>query len=109
MNTKDTSTTDATLNKDSQETLLSFRHQLFRFARSKLPEWDAEDAVQETLIKGFYGLKSLRKPERLQSWLYAICRNEISNILQADSTPTFIQHDKNSAMTRDQTLYSVFL
>jgi RNA polymerase sigma factor (sigma-70 family)/anti-anti-sigma factor len=85
MNTKDTSTTDATLNKDSQETLLSFRHQLFRFARSKLPEWDAEDAVQETLIKGFYGLKSLRKHERMQSWLYAICRNEISNILQAGS------------------------
>jgi RNA polymerase sigma factor (sigma-70 family)/anti-anti-sigma factor len=85
MNTKDTSTTDATLNRDSQETLLSFRHQLFRFACGKLPEWDAEDAVQETLIKGFYGLKSLRKPERLQSWLYAICRNEISNILQAGS------------------------
>lgn len=75
--------TDDTSGGETQRKLIGFRVQLFRFACRRLPEWDAEDAVQETLMKGFYGLKSLRNPGNLQSWLYAICRNEISNILQS--------------------------
>lgn len=65
-----------------QEKLLSFRSRLLHFACRKLPEWDAEDAVQETLIKGYCGLKALKNQERLQSWLFAICRNEIINTMQ---------------------------
>ncbi len=36
---------------------------------------DARDVVQETLIKAFESLKSLKEPKALRSWLYRVASN----------------------------------
>src|SRR5215216_1175567 len=36
---------------------------------------DAEDVVQETLIRAFLGLSRLREPERFDAWLTAVAIN----------------------------------
>ena len=106
MNRKNAATLEITRNREIREKLLGFRIQLFRFACRRLPEWDAEDAVQETLMKGFCGLKSLRKPDRLQSWLFAICRNEIINILQSGSRENLEENpDRYEQITDGQTRF----
>jgi RNA polymerase sigma-70 factor (ECF subfamily) len=41
---------------------------------------DAEDAVQETFIRAFVGLKTLGRPEYFNAWLFSICRNTVSSM-----------------------------
>ena len=41
---------------------------------------DAEDAVQETFIRAFVGLKTLGRPEYFSAWLFSICRNTVSSM-----------------------------
>lgn len=36
---------------------------------------DAEEVAQETLLKVFENLHTLREPERIRSWIYTIARN----------------------------------
>lgn len=43
---------------------------------------DAEDVVQETLLKGFQSLRKLAKPERFEPWILRIARNQCVDLLR---------------------------
>jgi RNA polymerase sigma-70 factor (ECF subfamily) len=54
---------------------------VFGYAVSRLGKRsEAEDAVQETFIRAFIGLKTLGNPEYFGSWLFSICRNTVSSM-----------------------------
>jgi len=55
-----------------------FHQQLLLFIRSKVNDQSiAEDILQETFIKISGRINSLKEPEKLNAWLYQICRNTI--------------------------------
>jgi RNA polymerase sigma factor (sigma-70 family) len=57
---------------------------LFKYCRTLLRDpADAADAVQDTFVIAATRLGGLRDPERLQSWLYAVARNECLRIVRA--------------------------
>jgi RNA polymerase sigma-70 factor, ECF subfamily len=57
------------------------QEKVFGYAVNRLGKrQEAEDAVQETFIKAFIGLKSLCTPEHFSSWLFSICRNVVSSM-----------------------------
>ena len=58
-------------------TLLVERHRdrLVRYATSRLGVSDAEDVVQEALVRAYAALRSGSDPESLVAWLHAIVRN----------------------------------
>jgi len=43
---------------------------------------DAEDIAQETLLKGFLSLRKLAKPERFESWILRIAKNQCIDLLR---------------------------
>jgi RNA polymerase sigma-70 factor (ECF subfamily) len=43
---------------------------------------EAQDAVQETFLRAFRQLHSLREPERFSAWAYEILRNRCAEILR---------------------------
>jgi len=56
---------------------------MYRVARSRLQcEEDIEDAFQETLIKAYKGIASLRKAEYFKAWLVKILINECNMIFR---------------------------
>ncbi|GIP23392.1 RNA polymerase sigma factor [Paenibacillus sp. J22TS3] len=48
-------------------------------------EEDIADALQETIMKAYKSLDTLREPEFFQTWVYRILINECSNILKKRS------------------------
>jgi RNA polymerase sigma-70 factor (ECF subfamily) len=64
-------------NADEFETTMeSHRDELTRYCRWKLgSHFDAEDAVQETLLRAWRSADHLRQPAALRSWLYRIAGN----------------------------------
>lgn len=64
-------------NLDSYHALYQvFSRRIFNFVLclTKSRE-DAEDLTQDAFIQAFHNLKSLKKPERFEQWLYRIARN----------------------------------
>lgn len=60
---------------------------LYSYCRSILREpADAADAVQDTFVIAASRLSSLRDPERLRPWLYAVARNECRRKLRAKAS-----------------------
>jgi RNA polymerase sigma-70 factor, ECF subfamily len=55
-----------------------FSRELKTFIQSKVPE-DADDILQETFIRIHSAIDTLRDETRLQSWIYQITRNVISD------------------------------
>jgi RNA polymerase sigma-70 factor (ECF subfamily) len=56
------------------------RHKLFTLAARELGSAaDADDAVQETLIRAWRALPRFREDARFSTWLYRICLNAISD------------------------------
>jgi RNA polymerase sigma-70 factor (ECF subfamily) len=43
---------------------------------------DAEDAAQETMLKGLSGLRTLAKPQQFESWILRIARNLCIDLLR---------------------------
>lgn len=57
---------------------------LYAYCRTLLREpADAADAVQDTFLIASTQLASLRNPERLRAWLYAVARNECLRMLRS--------------------------
>jgi RNA polymerase sigma factor (sigma-70 family) len=48
----------------------------------RLPESDAEDAVQNTWLRAFEHLGEVRDPERVSSWLVTIARRECLKLMR---------------------------
>lgn len=56
---------------------------MYRIARSMLhSDSDCADAIQESILKAYNSLPSLREPDFFRSWLIRILMNECHNILK---------------------------
>jgi RNA polymerase sigma-70 factor (ECF subfamily) len=54
----------------------TFQQKLFQFSYLTCGQReDAEETAQETLLKVFESLQTLREPERIRSWVFTIARN----------------------------------
>jgi RNA polymerase sigma-70 factor (ECF subfamily) len=54
----------------------TFQQKLFQFSYLTCGQReDAEEVAQETLLKVFESLRTLREPERIRSWVFTIARN----------------------------------
>lgn len=61
------------------EIVMMYQKKLYWYIRrTVLVHEDSEDILQETFIKAYRHLWSLRNPEALESWLYRIATNEIN-------------------------------
>ena len=61
--------------------ILENKRELYNIARAKLhSENDIEDAVQETVIKAYIKLKSLKDNSKFKYWLFKILINECNKI-----------------------------
>lgn len=57
-----------------------FHQTLRQFIRSRVKHTDdAEDILQETFIKLSLNLQALKNTEKLQSWIFTIARNAITD------------------------------
>lgn len=57
-----------------------FHQTLKQFIRSRVKHTDdAEDILQETFIKLSFNLQALKNTEKLQSWIFTIARNAITD------------------------------
>jgi RNA polymerase sigma-70 factor (ECF subfamily) len=71
---------------DYQKEIINFH---FRFVGNR---FDAEDLAQETFIKAYKKLNTLKSPEKTKSWLYSIARNTVVD---------FFRKNKNREINRD--------
>ena len=56
--------------------VMTFQHKLFQFSYLTCGHReDAEEVAQETLLKVFESLGTLREPERIRAWVFTIARN----------------------------------
>jgi len=90
-----------------------FHQQLLLFIRSKVNDQSiAEDILQETFIKISGRINSLKEPEKLNSWLYQICRNTIIDYyrqqsfafdenIELDNLPS-LENESNSSKQQEQ-------
>ena len=59
---------------------------MYRIARAILKsDGQCADAIQETIMKAFQSIKSLREPAYFKTWLTRILVNECTNILRVES------------------------
>jgi len=66
-----------------QEIMRRNNRRLFRAARSILgSDWEAEEVVQDTYVKGFRALESFRQEAQLGTWLTRIVINEAQGRLR---------------------------
>ena len=54
---------------------------------------DAQDATQETFIKVFRSLRSLKDSTALRSWIYRIATNVALNMIEKNKEPRKLQED----------------
>ena len=68
------------------------KYMLFRVAKVRLKcEEDIEDAFQETIIKAYKGINSLRKVEYFKTWLIKIMINECNMILRKRKETLYLE------------------
>ena len=91
---------------DVQRVWEEYGSQLRSFLVSKMPTPDdAEDLLQEILIKTHNNLANLKEPEKFKSWLYQIARNTITDFYRKQGAKvlgpglpelgTFLSEDTN--------------
>lgn len=80
--------------------------QLYRVAKGIVfQEFDIEDAIQETILKAWRGLSSLKRDELFKTWLIRILINECYTILrQRNKTVELVknQEGQSSETSTDQ-------
>lgn len=81
-----------------------YRHRVMklsmRYTRNRA---DAEDAVQNTFIKAYWGLKNFRGEAAFYSWLHRIAINSAKNVLslRARNGSLFVSNGRNADDTDD--------
>ena len=74
--------TDPIQPAEPMERLLPYQADLTRFATRMLgSSFEAEDAVQETMVRAWNGLDRFKARSHIRSWLYRICTNVCLDIL----------------------------
>ncbi|QHT61339.1 sigma-70 family RNA polymerase sigma factor [Paenibacillus lycopersici] len=65
------------------ELIESLKGALYRTASTILKnDEDCADALQETIVRAYQAIRSLREPTHVKTWLYRILINECNSILQ---------------------------
>lgn len=65
---------------------------------------DADDALQNTFLKAWKGLKNFRRESKLYSWLYRIASNECLTLLERQKkNRTFTIEETNEPVAPDST------
>lgn len=83
-NTEKIAATDAEDALDDPGTLVALRSQMLQWAVLQLGERDAaEDAVQEAFVGALRNRASFARTAAFRTWLYAILRNKIADVLRA--------------------------
>jgi len=81
-----------------------YRHRIMklsmRYTRNRA---DAEDAVQNTFIRAYWGLQSFRGDAAFYSWLYRIAVNSAKTVLllRARNASVFVSNHRNADDTND--------
>ncbi len=60
---------------------------LLNFVRSKIPDIESEDLVQEVYVKALQSLNVLEAVDNLSGWLYTIARNKIVDWYRRKKAP----------------------
>jgi len=67
-----------------RELVGTFERRLFYYLRRLTDdEQEAWDLIQQTWLKVFHGIHSLRDPRRFKSWLYSIARHTATNRIRS--------------------------
>lgn len=76
-----------------------FQHRVFNFVLTRVRErQSAEDITQEVLVKAYFNLHRLRRPEKFKSWLFSIAHNHLRDLMRkrkletADGEETHFEH-----------------
>lgn len=86
--------------KAFEKLVIIYQKRLYGFACGKIGnQADAEEVVQETLLKCFVNLKFLRDTARFGSWLFSICRNGINHFLRSKGRAPEIQLPEPDALS----------
>ncbi len=84
-----------------------YSHALTAFAYSRCGNIvDAQDVVQDTLIKAFKSLNSLKQPERFLSWLFQIARNECQQLYRFENKQRKLAEDITSSYANGSAAYN---
>ena len=62
---------------DSTAALARFQHELRSFIARRVPGPDADDVLQDTMLRIHLGVGSLRSQERLAPWVYRVARSAV--------------------------------
>jgi RNA polymerase sigma-70 factor (ECF subfamily) len=55
------------------------RGELYRFVAARVPRCEADDVVQDTLLRIHRGVGAVRDPQRLTAWIYQVARSAIAD------------------------------
>jgi RNA polymerase sigma-70 factor (ECF subfamily) len=93
-----------------EELIQTWQQRLFYYIRRLVDdEQQAWQILQQTWVKVLTGIKKLRQPRKLPSWLYRIARNTaISHLRNEYANRLLHQDDKNLAVIQDNTDYLKF-
>lgn len=88
-----------------EELIRTWQRRLFYYIRRLVDdEQEAWQILQQTWVKVLGGIKKLREPRKLPTWLYTIARNTAMSHLRAEySNRTLLQDNKNLADIEDDT------
>ena len=83
---------------------LEYGDRLGQFLRSRVNNReDADDLLQEILLKTYQHLNTVQKPEKLLSWLFQIARNTLIDYYRKSGVETSRQDIVKGAMLTDET------
>jgi RNA polymerase sigma-70 factor (ECF subfamily) len=85
----------------------ALRAELHRFVSRRLAGPDAEDVVQEALVRIHRGLPSVREQGAVVGWLYQVTRNTLADHLRASrpSDELTDDHDAGAPVDPDDTAF----
>ena len=88
------------------------RSKLLSFIRGRVPKSvDAEDILQDVLMQLIVSIENINSMERIQSWLYTVARNKITDMYRKmkpipleDNRPTKGSNNEDSSMMLEDIL-----
>lgn len=83
------------------EMIINFEHQMYCTSKTILKDdQDCADAIQETIVKAFQKIDTLKKEKYVKTWLIRILINECHNIIRKESKSVSIENVQELAYTQ---------
>lgn len=79
----------------------ALRDELYRFVARRVPAADADDVVQEALLRIHRGLASVRAEGAIVGWMYQVTRNALADHLRATRPTAELEEDDEVAAPID--------